>query len=93
MTMNRHGFLVGSTAAVAGAGLACEAEGTVPQPPSEAELRHFGRSGVIPGKEPAKKLAWLVVLSLSFLLGTSVAITAERPLQRPNILFILADDK
>ena len=37
-------------------------------------------------------LSLIVALWLSVLLGTSVAMTAEQPLQRPNIVFILADD-
>lgn len=62
MTMNRRGFLAGSTAAVAGAGLvgaAKAAEVTLPQPSSEAVLKLSSQLGLIPAKELPEKLAWM----------------------------------
>ena len=62
MTINRRRFLTGSTAAVAGAGLACAAtaaEVTLPQPPIEAVLKISSQLGVVPGKELPEKLAWM----------------------------------
>ena len=45
-----------------------------------------------PTRRLLRALAGLVMPWLSFLLCTSVAMTAEEPPQRPNIVFILADD-
>ena len=42
--------------------------------------------------ESAWALVWMVAVWLIFLFGTSVAMTAERSLPRPNIVLILADD-
>jgi arylsulfatase A len=37
-------------------------------------------------------LAWTLMLWIGFLLASSVAIAVEEPSERPNIVFILADD-
>ncbi|MFC1596356.1 twin-arginine translocation signal domain-containing protein [Planctomycetota bacterium] len=64
--MNRRGFLIGSTAAVAGAGLVGAAEAaevTLPQPPSEAVLKLSSQLGVIPEKtiprSPGHREEWV----------------------------------
>ena len=62
MTINRRGFLAGSTALAAGAGLGCATQAaavTLPPPPREAVLKLSSQLPVIPGKELAEKLAFM----------------------------------
>jgi sugar phosphate isomerase/epimerase len=62
MTTNRRGFLAGSMAVAAGAGMAGMAravEVNLPDPPQEAVLKLSSQLGVIPGKELPEKLAWM----------------------------------